>query len=81
MSTARVRKILNLLESVQLQNTRDDVGIHKVYRNSDGSATVVLESGQSLWFNAQFVARVLINENNKINSKLILEAIKHKSLN
>lgn len=44
--------------------------IHKIYRNTDGSATVVMESGAAYWYDADSVQGML-NESGKIDrSKL-----------
>ena len=47
----------------------------KVYRNTDGSATVVLESGDAFWFDNKFVQNYMLNENSKIDRNLISEAV------
>ena len=55
--------------------TSNENKIHKVYRNTDGSATVVLESGDAFWFDNKFVQNYMLNENSKIDRNLISEAV------
>jgi hypothetical protein len=76
-ASQEMKKYMNLMESATVAKPSKTVEnkIHKVYRNTDGSATIVFESGDAVWFDNQFVTECLITENNKLDRNSITEAV------
>ena len=72
-----IKKYITLVESATASVSVNSCNkLYKIYSNSDGSASIVLESGDAFWFGSEFVQQYMINENNKIDRELLSEAVR-----
>ena len=72
-----IKKYITLVESATASVSVNSCNkLYKIYSNSDGSASIVLESGDAFWFGSEFVQQYMLNENNKIDRELLSEVVR-----